>query len=255
MTFKEFITERVYNIPEKENNDIENIVNKYKNTFFKDSITKIKVVEATPSKFFKDKLDQNGRLPLGSIRVIDLSNNKIKKVKITVDFTKDSNSGEFFDETQEIVLYYYTLGFNLNKIRDVLTHEVLHAKQQYKETSNKYRKAIRRRKLPSGETTFRSNRAYYMDPVEFPVYTTLIIRQIISDYKESDKLQRSIIKAFLFDFIKSGGRPTNDSRAPEAVLDKHDFLKFLYKNRKNKQYRENYKNFIKKLYWLYGKLK
>lgn len=256
MSFKKFILEKVYEISKKEESDIKKLVDKYKQTFFKDSITKLKIIDVTPLKYFKDKLDEKDRYKLGILKVKDFETDKNKNVKIFVSFDKDSsNRGEFFDENDEIVLYYYPLGFIVDKITDVLTHEVLHAKQHYKKTSKKYSKAIRRRKLPTGDVTFRSNRDYYFDPVEFPVYTTLIVQQYLSEYIDSDKSNKIKLKAFLKEFIKSGAKPTTDSRAPESIIDKYDFFKFLYRNRKNKDYSKMYKSFIKKLFWLYSKLK
>ena len=131
---------------------------------------------------------------------------------------------------------------------------MLHAKQHYKKVGKKYGKAIKIRKLPNGETTFRSNRAYYLDPVEYPVYTTLLVKQFLKEYKNSEQIDRIRLKSFLEDFIKSGAKPIFDDRAPQIVIDKGTFIKFLYKNRKHKKYNKIYKNFIKKLYWLYNKL-
>jgi len=256
MSFINFVLEKVYDISDREESDIKKLVDKYKQTFFKDSVTKLKIIDKTPLKYFEDDLDENERYYLGSLKVKDFETDKNKKVEVFVNFDKEApNRGEFFDEDDEIVLYYYPLGFSIDKIKDVLTHEVLHAKQHYKKMGKKYRKAIKRRKLPSGEVTFRSNRDYYFDPVEFPVYTTLIVQQYLSEYFESDKLNKKRLKSFLEDFIKSGAKPTTDSRAPESILDKYDFFKFIYRNRKQKEYSKIYKSFIKKLFWLYSKLK
>lgn len=256
MNFVNFILEKVYEISDKEEKDIDKIVDKYKQKFFKDGVTKLKIIDATPIKYFKDELEDDDTLFLSDIRVKDFEKDKNKKVEIYVNFDKSAtNRGEFVDDGDKILLFFYPLGYSVDKIKDVLTHEILHAKQHYKKTSKKYAKAIRKRKLPSGETTFRSNRDYYFDPVEMPVYTTLIVQQFLSDYMSSDKANKKRLKTFLKDFIKSGAKPTVDTRAPEAVVDKYDFFKFLYRNRKHKEFKDRYKSFIKKLYWLYSKLK
>jgi hypothetical protein len=255
MNFKKFILEKVYELSDKEEKEIDKLVKKYKNTFFKDSKTKIEILKKTPKEYFKDKLNEDEQYKLGNITVKDLEKNKDTKIKILVDFTKGyTNRGEYLEEDKTIFLYYYPLGFIESKIKDVITHEILHAKQQYKKMSKKYKKAITKRKLPSGEETFRSNRDYYMDPVEFPVYTTLIIKQLLFDYKELDKFEKIKFKEYVKNFIKNGAKLTVNNKTPETLLDKADFFNFIRRNRNNKKYREYYKSFLKKLYWLYEKL-
>ena len=253
--FLNFISEKVYEISNKEEKDIEKLVDKYKELLFKDTSTKIKIIDVTPKKYFEDKLDEKGRLPLGDIKVKDLERDKFRKIDIVVSFEKDTNArGEFYESEKEVVLYYFPIGFSTDRVRDILTHELLHAKQHYKKIGEKYKKAVKRRKLPSGEVTFRSNRDYYFDPVEMPVYTTLIINQFLKEYESNNDIYKIKLKSFLRDFIRTGAKPTVDDRAPDAIIDKNDFLKFLYKNRKNKKYSRQYKSFIKKLFWLYSKL-
>jgi len=255
INFLNFILEKVYDLSDKEEKDIEKLVSKYTELFFKDNKTKIKIIAVTPKKYFEDELDEKGRLHLGDIKVKDLEKDKIRKIEIFVSFEKDQNArGEFSESEKEVVLYYFPLGASKDRIKDVLTHEILHAKQHYKKIGEKYKKAVKRRKLPSGEVTFRSNRDYYLDPVELPVYTTLIVKQFLQEYESNEDIYKVKLKSFLKDFIKTGAKPTVDDRAPDAIIDKNDFLKFLYRNRRNKQYSRQYKSFIKKLFWLYSKL-
>ncbi len=255
LNFHSFLLERVYKITRQEEDDINELVEKYKDTFFKNTATKFKIHDKTPQVIFKDELDKKGRYILGTLSLRNLETNRDRKVKVVVDFDKEAlNRGEFSDFFKEIVLFYYPLGYNEHRIADTITHEMLHAKQHYKKMSKEYTKAIKIRKLPTGEKTFRSNRAYFLDPLEYPVYTTLLAKQFLKLYRTSENLDRIKLKAFLEDFIKSGAKPVFDTRAPDLFLDKQDFLKFLYRNRKHKKYADVYKNFIKKLYWLLNEL-
>lgn len=256
MTFKEYFIERVYDIPEEEDKNIDKLVERYRELVFKDPTTRIKISHLTPQKYFEKDINEDGRLKIGRIKVKDLGIGKDIELNVLIDFTKGGNNmGEFYDDSNDIVLYYYALGFSVYKIKDTLTHEILHAKQHYKKMSKKYKQSTKTRKRKDGSVTFRSNRGYYLDPLELPVYTTLIIKQFYKEYKESDKLQRKQLKLFLANFIKTGARPTVDVAAPDTVVSKNDFLKFLFLNRKNKKYSKIHKNFIKKLYWVYSKLK
>jgi hypothetical protein len=258
-SFVDYIFEKVYKITPAEQEQVDKLVDKYKKLFFKDSTTAFKIHAQTPQVYFKKLLNEKdpNNLFLGSIKYLDLQDGKPKKVKIFVNFEKGSTSkGEYYDEDKEIILYFYGLEYNNRIVRDTLTHELLHAKQQYKKTGTKYKEAIKPRVLPDGTKTFRSNRAYYYDPVEIPVYTSLIVRNILSNYKKSDRLEKRILKEYIADFIKRGAKLNpDDERAPVFLLDKADFLKYIYRNRKHKNYKKNYHNFLKKLYWAYSKMK
>ena len=255
LNFHSFLLERVYKITRQEEDDINELVEKYKDTFFKNTATKFKIHDKTPQVIFKDELDKKGRYILGTLSLRNLETNRDRKVKVVVDFDKEAhNRGEFIDSHNEIVLFYYPLGYSESIILDTITHEMLHAKQHYKKVGKKYHEAIKLRKLPSGESTFRSNRTYYLDPVEYPVYTTLIVKQFLKEYKNSEQIDRIKLKAFLEDFIKAGAKPVFDNRAPDVILDKGTFIKFLYKNRRHKKFRKIYRNFLKKLAWVYNKL-
>jgi hypothetical protein len=256
-SFTSFITERVYEITDEEEKQINDLVKKYKDLFFKDRKTSLKISYETPEVYFKDQLDETGEnLFLGTINYIDLQDKETKSTNIFVSFERDASSrGEFYDEYGEIYLYYYNLEFKEKLIKDILTHELLHAKQHYKKMSKSYKEAIRKRKKPSGEYGLRSYRKYYYDPLELPVYTTLLVRDFLSEYRESNRLEKYMLKNFLAGFIKRGAEVReSDSIVPEFILDRRDFLKFIFLNRKHKKYRQAYKDFIKKLYWTYNKM-
>jgi len=258
-SFVDYIFEKVYKITPVEQEQIDKLVNKYKKLFFKDSATALNIHVKTPQVYFKDLLNEKdpNNLFLGSIKYLDFQDGKSKKIKVYVNFEKGSTSmGEYYDGDKEIILYFYGLEYNNRVVRDTLSHELLHAKQQYKKTGKKYKEAIKPRVLPNGTKTFRSNRAYYFDPVEIPVYISLIARDIISNYKKSDKLEQSILKDYVADFIKRGAKlDPSEERTPVFLLDKADFLRHIYRNRKHKDYKKNYQNFLKKLYWAYSKMK
>jgi len=257
--FVNFIFEKVYKITKDENDQIEKLIKKYEKLFFKDLKTRARILIKTPQEFFKDKLNPQdpNNLFLGAINYLDLEDDKIKKTNVFVNFEVDTTSnGEYYDKHNEIILYFHSLGSNKRKIKDTLTHELLHAKQQYKAIGKKYKSSIKDRKLPDGSITMRSNRGYFFDPLEMPVYTTLIVRDIISNYKSSDKQERKILKNYIRDFIKRGAKlDINDDLAPAFLIDKRQFLKFVYKNKNNIKYRKNYNDFLKKLYWAYTKMK
>lgn len=256
-SFTSFISERVYEITSEEEKQINDIVEKYRELFFKDRKTSLKISYETPEIYFKDQLDDTGEnLYLGTINYIDLKDNIVKPTNVFISFDREANSrGEFYDEYNEIYLYYYNLEFKERLIKDILTHELLHAKQHYKKMSKSYKEAIRKRKKPSGEYGLRSYRKYYYDPLELPVYTTLLVRDILSEYRESNKLEKVMLKNFLEGFIKRGAEIRKiDGFVPECILDKRDFLKFIFLNRKHKKYKKLYKDFIKKLYWTYNKM-
>ena len=257
--FVNFLFEKVYKITKDENEQIEKLVKKYEKLFFKDLKTRARILIKTPQEFFKDKLNPQdpNNFFLGSIKYEDLKDNKIKKTKVFVNFEIDNTTnGEYYDAHNEIILYFHSLGSNKRKIKDTLTHELLHAKQQYKTIGSSYKKSIRNRVLPYGSITMRSNRGYFFDPLEMPVYTTLIVRDIISNYKSGDRQERKIFKNYIRDFIKRGAKlDINDSLAPAFLLDKANFLKFIYKNKNNVKYRKNYNDFLKKLFWAYTKMK
>ena len=258
-SFVNFIFEKVYKVTKEENEQIEKLVKKYEKLFFKDLKTRAKILIKTPQIFFKDKLNSQdpNNLFLGSIKYEDLKDNIIKKTNVFVNFeTEYTTHGEYYDKDNEIILYFHPLGSNKRKVKDTLIHELLHAKQQYKTISKNYKTSTRSRTLPDGSITMRSNRGYYFDPLEMPVYTTLIVRDIISNYKSEDKVERKKLKKYIRDFIKRGAKlDVNDSDAPAFLIDKRDFLKFVYKNKNNVKYRKNYNDFLKKLYWAYTKMK
>ena len=79
--FRTFLLERVYKITSEQEDDIEELAKKYKDTFFKDTATKFKIHSKGPKVVFKDELDKKGRYKLGTLSLRNLETNRQKKLK------------------------------------------------------------------------------------------------------------------------------------------------------------------------------
>jgi len=257
LTFKEFFLEKkVYDLDPEEESQINTIVRRYLHFFPSEGKKKYEIIQKTPQIFYKDRLDHNQRFVLGDIDYTDLLTNEKKYVVVMVDFTKGHNKFASYNPFLDyITLYYYNSVSNKSFLKDKIAHEVYHAKQQQKKHGEKYTRSIGKRTRKDGSTTIRSKRGYYLDPREFPVYSTLIVKDIEETYKKGNKSEKEKLLLFLSLFLKHGKSVLSDMDIPAFLKDKQDFINTLYRNKDNPSYSNLYKKFANKVYWVYDKLK
>jgi hypothetical protein len=249
--FNYFFTERVYKLTPFEKKQVDQIILNYASLVTSDAKTRIEIMRLTPEIFFKDKLQDDNTLRLGYITYTDLQTNGRKKIAVDLDFTRNPGQlGEYHSSSKKIKIFYY--GFPRKEpyaIQETLIHELLHAKQQYKTLKKGYARAIRTR---ADRGTMRSMRGYFFDPVEFPVHSTLTIDSIRNAFNDADSETQQEILNFLKVFSKGGKLPPDS--VPAFLDNKVPFLQTIIRNKNNPKLKRQYRNFFKKLYWLYSSL-
>lgn len=257
LTFKEFFLEKkVYNLDPEEESQINTIIKRYLHFFPSEGKKKYDIVNKTPQVFYKDRLDYNERFVLGDIDYTDLLTNEKRYVVVLVDFTKGHNKFASYNPALDyITLYYYNSVSDKSFLKDKIAHELYHAKQQQKKHGKTYKRSINKRTRKNGTTTIRSKRGYYLDPKEFPVYSTLIVKKIEEVYNNGKKSEKENLLIFLNLLLKYGKSALVDLEVPSFLKDKEDFINILYRNKDNPKYSNLYKKFTNKIYWVYEKLK
>jgi hypothetical protein len=246
-SFKQFVLERTYRFTSSENNEVEKIVDRYLEYFNPAVLKKLIILKAKPEDFYKKKLNERGNFFLGSVDYYDDSEKKNKVIPVEVSFKRSAKDRGRYDgilhkngtlSDEIIYLFYYKIKLDREHIKDIVTHELYHAKQPYKIPGQEYGK---------------SKRGYYTDPIEVHNYTTNIIDAIQDQYhKNSDEENERLIE-YLKIFAREGRIP-KDLDTPKFMQYKRDFIKTLYANRNNPKYKKEYQRFINKILWIINEL-
>jgi hypothetical protein len=257
LNFKRFLIEKkVYELDPEEETQVNTIIKRFLKFFPQSGSKKYEVIEKTPQVFYKDRLDHNGRFVLGDIDYTDLLTGEKRYVVVLVDFTRGHNRFANYDPyLDNIILYYYNTVVDESFLKDKIAHELYHAKQEQKKHGKDYAKSTTKRTTKKGTTTIRSKRGYYLDPREFPVYTTLIIKEIENVYNKASGSEKGEMLKFLNIFLKHGKPVLTELGVPSFLKDKEEFINTLYRNKDNPKYSSLYRKFSDKLYWIYSKLK
>ena len=227
-----------------EEQDTQEIINKYYNFFIKTKWDIRKLGKST-EEYYKNKLDPNGFLHLGKIRYYDTKTKTDRVIDVLVSFERDSKQRGSYDITydpntdqvtyEEIILFYYKIGLSITSVDDALTHEINHAKQGRKIPKRGYQKG---------------GIDYWLDPIEVHNYTANITRIMDRELNlpDADKyFEKEEILNFLKDFSK-GKQPT---KIPNMLKGKQEFLDAIFSAKDNPKYRKEYLKFFKKMQWYY----
>jgi hypothetical protein len=260
LSFKTFITEKVYQLDSKENKQVEDILQTYERLFDSGVIG-----NKDPQKFYKKNLTEDG-IFIGSIKFFDNALKQNREVPVYVSFEGVPADAAFSDEDNTIELFYHQFD-DLTTIvkRNKIAHELFHAKQHYKKITSGYRKSIQKRTLPSGNVAIRSERGYYFAPGEYPVQVASIVHEMDRQYRlilkhiksgngrQFWEKQRQGFLRLLDMFIRSP-RVITGNDLPSYLKDQERFIRALYRNKNDAKYSKYYKDFKRKLYWFYQNL-
>jgi hypothetical protein len=246
--FKEFLYERVYRLEANEQEQVNTVIDNYIKLFNKDVVKKLSISGVKPIDFYIKHLNKQGLLPIGNINFIDNSTEKHRELPVFVSFsTKSKDRGLYeldIDDNgnitkEHIILYYYKLSLTRKFIEDALVHELFHAKQPHKTPRENYRK---------NKTT------YYLDPTEVHNFTSNIIKMIEDQYNSGTVEEKDNLLTFLEQFARRGKSTSSNFNVPDFLKGKQEFLRALVNNKNNPKYKEEYKRFFKKIYYIYTQL-
>jgi hypothetical protein len=250
-TFKQFLTERVYQLSNTEQDAVTKIVDNYMR-FFDPSRLKMsptKILSIGPEKVYKEYLNEKGFITMGLIEFHDDRSDTDKTIPVYVGFNKTAtDKGTYIYETDKdgnkvdeyILLHYYKIKYNRDFVEDALVHEVNHAKQPYKSIGKNYG---------------RSKLDYYTDPVEVHNYVSNIIKVIENEYLKADKQKRKELLKQLEEFARAGKLSNNELGKIISYVGKDEFVNYLFDNREEKHIRREHQKLVNKLHWLYSQLK
>lgn len=182
--FKEFVTEsRSLMLQPDEYVKVADLTKKYIDKF---KNIKISDTRPLPKHFFKDikftktkndLLTSPRFLKLASIELIDRQSKRQKLVDIIVvyNYPNPPYSGLYREEAEEILLFNDALKHQTYyKVFEIVSHEIIHAVQYYKRTSDAYERAVEK-DLDGDEL---AKIAYYTEPVEFEATLGGVISQL-----------------------------------------------------------------------------
>ena len=130
-------------------------------------------------EYFEDeKVDRFAEIK--QFKFKDLTKNKNKNVTIMVTYgARDSSYGNY-DEDNEIVVLNHDMIKSLTdlEIEAIIIHELTHGFQEYKASSEPYKKALKRmaKGLPY------NRQAYFYEPVEFDAHVTELAHRIKEEF-------------------------------------------------------------------------
>jgi hypothetical protein len=248
----EKLSEKVYNLSEEEQEEVNKIVNTYEEKFGKNMVKRFLLSNINPKIFYKKELIEKGRpnagcLFLGMIRYFDNKDKVERQIPVYVSFDEKAKDRGVYNRDEDedgnliwedIVLYQRRISYDITRIEDALVHELFHAKSHSKNPRKKYEK---------GGTH------YWLDPVETAAYTSNIIKSLdeyLQDYPEDKPAMILYLKSFM-----ERGMISPDKNTPWFLLDKFEFLKHLYDNRNNPKFKKEFQRFYKKVYSIYEDLK
>lgn len=260
--FKQFLVERTYKTSSKEDDQIEEMLNRYHH-FFDSSVLK----NRNPEKLYKGKLNEDGNFFIGTIEYVDFASKETRSLYVEVTFDRRPATGGFDDNTNTILLFYYNFDkLSNNEKRNTILHEVLHAKQHYKKLRPQDLRAINKRTLPGGMVTIRSKQTYYTSPNEFPVQLSSLTSELERQYltilthvrkpgieAKFWERQRSGFLRLLDTFIRQSTLP-KDYPLPSYLKYQEDFIRTLFRIKNKPEYVKHYRKFKTTLYHFYERL-
>ena len=156
---------------------------------------------------------------ISKIEFEDLTDNTIKTAQILIAYGGNGSSlGHYDDENNVMTLYHDTIKkLTDSEIEAVIVHELTHGFQEYKTTSDQYKKAST--KMAKGLPY--NKKVYFSAPVELDAHFTEMASRIKEEhaklveaskqakYEETSRLFQKRIEKFLLElklFIKSDGK-------------------------------------------------
>jgi hypothetical protein len=251
LLFKEFVTEsRGFSLTPKEYAKVTEITKKYinlvNNIDLRDTIP-------LPRRFFKDiKITKDSKIKPRFIKLVDVElldretqNKKYIEVIVVFDYPSPPYSGLYRQNTEEILLFFDGLvGQSYYKVFEIISHEIVHAVQHYKKTSEEYNRAVDQ-DLSKDEL---AKKAYYTDPVEFEATLSGILSQLLATYndyinhkkkykKQHDYRLSSFFERKMWGFLKSlelfaKSTPEtyfmfNELEIPAPLKDREEFFRIV----------------------------
>lgn len=264
INFKDFLCEDiepVYLLNDFEKQQVENILSKYLQHFNPSVLKGI-----APEKFYKKQLlgleyaPINNTLNLGKLKYVG------GDVMVVVNFDKNILAKATYEKEQNVIELFY---YHFNKLLDrqkrtTIVHELFHAKQEDKNISSDYKKAVRRRTYDDGRITIRSKRGYFFSKNEYIIYVSTIIFEIDREYnfiikkikstesaekKTWEKVKERFFSSLLR-FIESG----DIKNLPAYLHDEQDFIKTIFRNKKSPEMVKYYDFLRDRLYDFYKQL-
>ena len=246
--FTEFLQERIYRLEPNEQDQVDAIVDYYTKLFNKDTLKKLLITGTKPKDHYRKLINKQGLLPIGHINFFDNNTEKYRKIPVFVSFERESKERGLYeldtadsgDITKEhIILFYYKLSLTRKFIEDALVHELFHAKQPYKTPREGYRK---------------NKTNYYLDPTEIHNFTSNIIKMIEDQYKNGTVEENNNLLTFLDQFARRGKSISSNFDVPDFLKGRQEFLRALVNNKNNPKFKDEYKRFFKKIYYIYTQL-
>ncbi len=142
-------------------------------------------------EYFKEaKVDRMAEIK--QFRFKDLTKNKNKKVSIIVAYGGTDSTYAYYDEDNEIVVLNHDQikGLSDLEIEAIITHELTHGFQEYKTSSDPYKKAIKKmsKGLPYNRQT------YFYEPLEFDAHATELAHRIREEfYSRKEAIENAIL--------------------------------------------------------------
>lgn len=169
-------------------NDIKNQIKRLINTFVKNYVER----KGKSSNLTLDQAKQNVKKMLNQsegkeIKIGDINLGKELNRYIPVFIKETGSGGTYYQEGDEyhehIVIAFDTIFGKLENILSVLAHEIIHAIQKYKNSSNNYGNVANR--IVKGDIiTNQENFIYYTEPHEFEAQASELAYNIIRFYEK-----------------------------------------------------------------------
>lgn len=201
---------------------------------------------------YLDKADKSCKprfIHIGKYKVTERKSGteKLVDVFLIINALSTKNDGVYRESAEEIYLFQDSLyRLTRSQILNIVSHEIIHAVQHYKETSDKYKSSV----------NSNNNTDYYIEPVEIEATLGGIVTQLYEEFrgylnviKKHDKLEDVVsVKYFtrrLMQFLNGVTLFANTSprkydeltvlEVPEVFLNYIEFFKELSKNERVKQ--------------------
>ena len=201
---------------------------------------------------YLDKADKSCKprfIHIGKYKVTERKSGteKLVDVFLIINALSTKNDGVYRESAEEIYLFQDSLyRLTRSQILNIVSHEIIHAVQHYKQTSDKYKSSVKSN----------NNTGYYIEPVEIEATFGGIVTQLYEEFrgylniiKKHDKLEDVVsVKYFtrrLMQFLNGVTLFTNTSprkydeltvlEVPGVFLNYIEFFKELSKNERVKQ--------------------
>lgn len=192
--------------------------------------------------YFEDK-NVSRVAEMNKVNFKDLTDNEVKEAEVIIAYGGNGSSWAHYDGENHIMTLYHNEIKTLTdlEIEAVIMHELTHGFQEYKTTSEKYKKVLRKmaKGLPYNQKT------YFSEPVEFDAHLTELLFRIKQEYAklidsseqaehtETSKVFQRRIKKYLLElklFIKSDAKSYlafEELPLPQFFSTHQDFLKTI----------------------------